>query len=248
MCARFTLSKELSEFRKLIDFVCRVTFFAPRYNIAPRQRVPVIVRDEYLTVAKPMRWGLIPSWATDESIGDRLINAPAESLTEKSSFRRLIASQRCLIPADGYYAWLAADRLPAATRRSVRPTGKMPFRFTMKDGGLFCFAGLWDKWIRLPRTQESLMEDDSDALLAGRLVETFTIITTAPNEMAAAVYDRMPVILHPEHYGWWLYEEGKDEDLKSLLRPFPAEEMKRYRVSELVNNARNDSPACIKPA
>jgi putative SOS response-associated peptidase YedK len=247
MCARFTLSKELSEFRRLIDFVCRVTLFTPRYNIAPRQQVPVIVRENYLTVVKLMRWGLIPSWATDESVGDSLINARAESLTEKSSFRRLIASQRCLIPADGYYEWQADGQSSATARRNARRTGRIPFRFTMKDGGLFCFAGLWDKWIRAPRTQELLLADD-DGPQPGQIVETFTIITTAPNEMVAAVHDRMPVILHPEHYGWWLYEEGKDEALKSLLRPFPAEEMKCYRVSELVNNARNDSPACIKPA
>jgi putative SOS response-associated peptidase YedK len=118
----------------------------------------------------------------------------------------------------------------------------------MKDGGLFCFAGLWDKWIRRPQVQEILIDDEGDVPQPSRVIETFTIITTAPNEMAAAIHDRMPVILAPEHYGWWLYEDGKEEALQSLLSPYPAEDMKCYRVSRLVNNARNDSPDCIKPA
>ncbi|MGD0349930.1 MAG: SOS response-associated peptidase [Verrucomicrobiota bacterium] len=278
MCARFTLSKELSELGKLIDFVCRVAFFAPRYNIAPRQQAPVIVRENYLTVAKLMRWGLIPSWATEESIGDKLINARAETLTEKSSFRKLFASQRCLIPADGYYEWrrdgqassvegreselgfdtssgLRQSPHPVPSRRDQPlpsdgrgASDRTPFRFTMKDGGLFCFAGLWDKWIRRPQVQEILIDDEGDVPQPSRVIETFTIITTAPNEMAAAIHDRMPVILAPEHYGWWLYEDGKEEALQSLLSPYPAEDMKCYRVSRLVNNARNDSPDCIKPA
>lgn len=182
-----------------------------------------------------MRWGLIPAWSKDESIDDKLINARAETLTEKTSFRKPFASQRCLVPADGFYEWQRSER------------GKIPFRFTMKDGGPFCFAGLWERWIRPPQAQECLIDDEGDAPQPSRVVETFTIITTTPNEMAAAIHDRMPVILSPEHYGWWIDENRKGEDLKRLLRPYPAEDMKCSRVSPLVNNPKNDGPECIKP-
>ena len=246
MCARFTLSKELAELGKLIDFVCRVARFTPRYNIAPRQSAPVIVREKDLTVAKLMRWGLVPSWATDEGIGDTLINARAEALLEQSGFSKLMATQRCLIPADGYYEW-PDGRPPVLARGDARSTGKTPFRFTLKDGGLFCFAGLWDKWISRPQTPGRPAGNGDDAPQPGSILETFAILTTAPNELAAQIQDRMPVILAPEHYGWWLYEDGKEEDLKSLLAPYPAEHMKCYRVSRLVNNTRNDSPKCIQP-
>jgi putative SOS response-associated peptidase YedK len=308
MCARFTLTTELSAFGKFIEFVMRVAFFAPHYNIAPRQQAPVLLRENGQNVARLMRWGLIPSWAKDESIGDKLINARAETLMEKSSFRKPFAAQRCLIPADGYYEWQRGSRAVSAPLRRAkessvegrglelefdtspdlrhdphlvprvrdhplhsqgaphpsaghllpigcgegksdgRGTRSTPFRFTMKDGGPFCFAGLWEKWIRPPQAQEFLIDDDGDAPQPSRVIETFTIITTTPNEMAAAVHDRMPVILTPDHYGWWLDERRPGADLKILLRPFPAEAMACYRVSALVNNARNDSPECIKPA
>jgi putative SOS response-associated peptidase YedK len=293
MCARFTLTTELSVFGKFIEFVMRVAFFAPRYNIAPRQQAPVLLRENGQTVAKLMRWGLIPSWSKDESIGDKLINARAETLTEKSSFRKPFASQRCLIPADGYYEWQRGGRAVSAPLRRARESSRprsapprqgddaqepefgfetspdlrhdphpaaghplpsdgrgtaIPFRFTMKDRGPFCFAGLWEKWIRPPQAQEFLIDDDGDAPQPSRVIETFTLITTTPNEMAAAVHDRMPVILSPDHYGWWLDERRPGADLKILLRPYPAEDMACYRVSPLVNNARNDSPECIQPA
>jgi putative SOS response-associated peptidase YedK len=263
MCARFTLTTELSAFGKLIEFVMRVAFFAPHYNIAPRQQAPVILRENGQTIAKLMRWGLIPSWSRDESIGDKLINARAETLTEKSSFRKPFASQRCLIPADGYYEWrrngpgqelqeLGFDTSPCPSPRSRRrgsgSASPTPFRFTMKGGGPFCIAGLWERWVRPPQAQELLIDDLGDAPQPSRVIETFSLITTTPNEMAAAVHDRMPVILSPDHYGWWLDERRPGADLKILLRPYPAEDMACYRVSPLVNNARNDSPECIQPA
>lgn len=235
MCGRYSNAKDLSDLARAVEFVCRFMFFAPRYNIAPRQQAPVILQENGQTVANLMRWGLIPSWSKDESIGDKLINARAETLTEKSSFRKPFASQRCLIPADGFYEW-------QTTRH-----GKTPFRFTMKDSRLFCFAGLWDRWIRPPQSQEILIDDEGDAPQPSRVVETFTMITTTPNEMAAAIHYRMPVILAPEHYAWWIDEHRKGEDLKSLLRPYPEEDMECYRVSKLVNNPKNDGPECIKP-
>jgi putative SOS response-associated peptidase YedK len=117
MCARYSAAKDLAEFAKFFNFVCRVAFFAPRYNIAPRQQAPVIVLDHFHPVLKLMRWGLIPSWAKDESIGDKLINARAETIFEKPSFRKPLERQRCLIPADGFYEWQMSGRSVFASLR-----------------------------------------------------------------------------------------------------------------------------------
>ena len=235
MCARFTVAKDLAEFARFFNFVCRVAFFAPCYNIAPRQQAPVIVLDQFRPVLKLMRWGLIPSWAKDESIGDKLINARAETISEKPSFRKPMERQRCLIPADGFYEW----------QRQKREL--TPFRFTMRDNSFFCFAGIYEKWIRPPKSGEFEF-NDLDETPPSREVETFSIITTTANKMVASVHDRMPVIVHPDYWLWWIDERRDGESVKSLLRPYPAEDMNCYRVSKLVNNARNDSPDCIKPA
>lgn len=235
MCGRFSKTKDLSELEKAVEFVCQFAYFAPRYNIAPRQQVPVIAKEKGRCVAKLMRWGLIPSWAKDESIGDKLINARAETLTEKASFRKPFDVRRCLIPADGFYEW----------QRNQTP--KIPFRFTMKGDGMFCFAGLWERWVKPVARDEFVFDDLCDEPAQGRTVETFTIITTEANEMMKPVHDRMPVILHPEHYRWWIDEERKGKDLQVLLRPYPAEDMDCCKVSTIVNNAKNDSPECVKP-
>ena len=233
MCGRYTITGDLAELEKLIRFICKVADFSPRYNLAPRQQAPVLIWEDGSAILKPMRWGLIPSWSKDETIGDKLTNARAETLTEKTSFRRPFEHQRCLIPADGFYEW------------QTTPTGKVPFRFTRKDGGFFCMAGLWEKWKRPPRVGELNLDDTEPA--AGQVIETFTIITTEPNPMVAAVHNRMPVILGPEHYQWWLESERfEPQFLKTLLRPYPAEDMDCHRVSKLVNSAKNDSPECIQ--
>ena len=233
MCGRYSITQDIQELNKLVRFLCKVVDFKPRYNLAPRSLAPVLVWENGQNVLKPMRWGLIPSWAKDEAIGDRLTNARAETITEKSSFRRPFESQRCLIPADGFYEW------------QTTPHGKQPFRFTMKHGGFFCMAGLWEKWVRPPRIGELDLDDDGPS--AGQIVETFTIITTEPNPMLAAVHDRMPVIIYPEHYQWWLVPNRfEPQFLKTLLKPYPAAEMDCYRVSSQVNNARYDGVKCVE--
>ena len=235
MCGRYTITKDLSELAQLVEFICKFAAFVPRYNVAPRQQAPILVWEDGKAVLKPMRWGLIPSWSKDETIGDKLTNARAETVTEKSSFRKPFQSQRCLIPADGFYEWQAL------------PDGKMPFRFTRKGGEFFCMAGLWEKWVRPPRSGE-LNLGDTDEPASGQVVESFTVITTTPNQMVAAVHSRMPVILSPEHFQWWLEPKRFEPDfLKTLLRPYPAEEMNCHKVSKLVNNAKNDVPECIVP-
>ena len=130
MCGRYTITGDLADLEKLVRFICRVVDFKPRYNLAPRQQAPVLVSENNQTVLKSMRWGLIPPWSKDETIGDKLTNARADTITEKPSYRKPFERQRCLIPADGFYEW------------QTTPTGKQPFRFTRKDGGFFCMAGL----------------------------------------------------------------------------------------------------------
>lgn len=235
MCGRYTITGDLAELEKLVRFICKVVDFKPRYNLAPRQHALVLVWENGQAVLKPMRWGLIPSWSKDESIGDRLTNARADTITEKPSYRRPFEQQRCLIPADGFYEW------------QTTPGGKQPFRFTRKDGGFFCMAGLWEKWIRSPRVGELNLDDTEPS--TGQVVETFTVITTEPNAMVARVHTRMPVILGPEHYQWWLEPKRfEPEFLKTLLRPYPAEDMDCCRVSTLVNSAKNDVPECLLPS
>ncbi len=234
MCGRYTITGDLAELEKLVRFICKVVDFKPRYNLTPRAHAPVLVWENGQPTLKPMRWGLIPSWAKDDTIGDKLTNARADTITEKPSYRRPFERQRCLIPADGFYEW------------QVTPTGKQPFRFTRKDGGFFCMAGLWETWHRPHREGELGLDDTGPSI--DQTVETFTIITTEPNPMVAAVHNRMPVILGPEHYQWWL-EPNRFEPqfLKTLLRPYPAELMECCRVSKLVNSAKHDGPECLLP-
>lgn len=234
MCGRYTFTEDIAELEKLVQFICKISEFKARYNIAPRSIVPVLVSENNQTILKPMRWGLIPPWAKDESIGDKLTNARADTITDKVSYRKPFEKQRCLIPADGFYEWQAT------------PTGKQPFRFTRKDGGFFCMAGLWEKWHRPHREGELGLDDTGPSV--DQTVETFTIITTEPNAMVAKVHDRMPVILSPEHYQWWLEPKRFDPQfLKTLLRPYPAEDMACVRVSKLVNIAKHDTPDCLLP-
>jgi putative SOS response-associated peptidase YedK len=235
MCGRYSAAGTLDEFAKMIDFICRAPFFAPRYNIAPRQQAPVIVLEKGEPTLKLMRWGLIPGWAKDESNGDKLINARAETVSEKTSFKKPFEFQRCLVVADGFYEWQLSGR------------SRTPFRFTMKDKSFFCMAGLWERWVK-PPVRGEFEFNDLDEPPQSRVIETFSIITTAANPMVAAVHERMPVILQDTHWQWWIDDRRNGEAVKFMLRPFEAGDMDCYRVSPLVNNARNDSPECLKPA
>jgi putative SOS response-associated peptidase YedK len=195
----------------------------------------MIVLENGEPTMKLMRWGLIPSWAKDESIGDKLINARAETITEKMSFKKPFEFQRCLVVADGYYEWQLSGR------------SRTPFRFTVKDKSFFCMAGLWERWIKPPARSEFEF-NDLDETPPSRVIETFSIITTTANPMVSAVHERMPVILDSSYWQWWIDDRRRGEDVKFLLRPFDAEDMDCYRVSPLVNNAMNDSPDCLTPA
>ena len=190
----------------------------PRYNIAPTQNVLVIRLQEEKRQIAMRRWGLIPSWADDPKIGYRLINARSETVTDKPSFRSAFKKGRCLVVADGFYEWQKDG------------TKKQPYFIRLKSDQPFAFAGLSERWQRGDET-----------------IESYTIITTEPNELTAQVHDRMPVILPSDQYDLWLDNEfqGK-EKLLSMLRPYPAEEMIAAPVSTLVNSPRNNDPKCIE--
>ena len=196
--------------------------FRERYNIAPTRLVAAVRasangEDAARRVLTSLRWGLVPSWAKELAIGNRLINGRSETVLEKPAFRDSFRQRRCLIPADGFYEW----------KRSGK--SKRPFNFGMKDGSLFAFAGVWDRW----RSPE------------GQMVKSCAILTTTPNELVEDMHDRMPVILPETAYEAWLTTPPEQaEALTEFLVPFDANRMRRYEVSSLVNSPQNDSPAC----
>lgn len=220
MCGRYTIVVSIEELmlRYLIDLPIN-GYHAPRYNVAPMQQVLAVVNDGEKNRLGELRWGLVPSWASDDKIGSKMINARAETLLEKPSFRTLVARRRALVPADGFYEWKQAGGK------------KQPMRITMKDGGIFSMAALYDTWTS-PE---------------GRRISTCTIITTTPNDLMADIHDRMPVIVRPEDEAFWLDRGNADTaGLTSLLRPFDAGAMRAYPVSPIVGNVKNDVPECIE--
>ena len=221
MCGRFTLF----EADKILSKEFGVSGFptlSPRYNIAPSQSVAA-VRAAPAGSGRELahlRWGLIPSWSKDPAIGNRLINARAETAREKPSFRNAFRRHRCLIPTNGFYEWQQLER------------GKQPYFIRMRDGMIFAFAGLWDRW------------ESPDK----GVIETCTILTTAANAVLAPIHDRMPVILPPTEYARWLDPALLNTDsLAPLLVPFPPEDMLAFPVSPRVNVPTVDDEKCIAP-
>ena len=223
MCGRFTQTAPWEKVKK--EFAAKTpegNLFQPRYNIAPMQIVPVVRDSANDREISTLKWGLVPSWSKDAEIGNRMINARAETLTEKPSFREAFAKRRCLIPTSGFYEWAKTDS-----------GAKQPFYFYLKEIEVFAFAGLWEEWI------------DKQT---GEALETCTIITTEANEVLKPVHDRMPVILKPEVYDDWLDEKMKDErKMEELLIPYPAGEMTSHAVSKSVNIPDSDSDELIRP-
>jgi putative SOS response-associated peptidase YedK len=224
MCGRFSLrarnAEILAEYFGIVD----VPLLKPRYNIAPSQPVPVVrlKPDE----SKPkremvlMRWGLIPSWAKDAAIGNRMINARAESLAEKPAFRAALRRRRCLVAADGFYEWQETGRK------------KQPYFIRFRDDRPFAFAGLWESW-----------EGPDHAV-----IDSCTIITTTAGKLIRPIHERMPVILAPDAYEAWLDTAVENMDtITSLLVPFSSKEMEAYPVNTTVNKATHDDPECIEP-
>jgi len=221
MCGRFTLFEADKILSKEFG-VSGVPPLSPRYNIAPSQPIAA-VRTPHTGAGRELallRWGLIPSWSKDPAIGNRLINARAETVQEKPSFLNAFRRHRCLIPTNGFYEWQRQER------------GKQPYFVRMRDERIFAFAGLWDRW-----------ESPDDGV-----IETCAILTTAANAVLAPIHGRMPVILPQAEYARWLDPALKDPDsLSPLLVPFPPEGMLAIPVSPRVNAPSTDDEKCIVP-
>jgi putative SOS response-associated peptidase YedK len=222
MCGRITATFEFSDIRVRWNLDRDLPKYTPRFNIAPEQISPtiaVIVRHKGGNECRLMHWGLIPHWAADPSIGNRMINARAETLTDLPSFKPLVDRRRCIIPADGFYEWRKEGKR------------KVPMWVYLKSRQPFGLAGLWDVW-RKPD---------------GGKVESFTIITTEPNDLIQPIHNRMPVILRPEDEEQWLDSSRTAfSKARSLLKPHPAELMNAHDVSTIVNSAKYDGPECIQ--
>jgi putative SOS response-associated peptidase YedK len=230
MCGRFarkTKPKNLAKKFKAQVKENALFEIEAKYNIAPSSLNPIFrmpAKGEQ-PIMESFKWGLVPQWANDPSIGFKLANARAETLSEKPSFRSAFKSRRCLVPVDGYYEW-TQDTTP-----------KQPHYFFMKDGEPFCLAGLWELW------------DPKEKDLPGEPLYTFTLITTEPNALCAKVHDRMPVIINEKDFEAWLDPGNQDvENLKGLLKAYPASKMDSYPVSTFVSNARNEGPQCLEKA
>jgi putative SOS response-associated peptidase YedK len=224
MCGRYSLTQTGEAIAEAFQLET-VPYLEPRYNIAPTQPVAAIIA----TPEAPdpeyhlFRWGLIPSWAKDPAIGNRLINARSETVSEKPSFRAAFKRRRCLILADGFYEW----------QRQANSKSKQPYYIFLKDHQPFAFAGLWEHW--------------TDPNSGGEL-QTCTILTTSPNELMEPIHNRMPVVLHPEDYAAWLDPDYDDAaELQAMLGPYDSDAMAHYPISTKVNNPGYDMPDCIQP-
>ena len=221
MCGRYTLTSPIEVIAEEFGITGPLPEIKPSYNVAPGQAVATVLDEgDGVRRLEVLKWGLVPSWAKDPAIGNRMINARSETAAEKPSFRKAMKERRCLILADGFYEWQKTAH------------GKQPYYTRMEDGKPFAFAGLWESWGR-----------------DGEELRTCTILTTEANDFLRKVHDRMPVILPPEAYAPWLDPEMRDpRSILPLLVPYPPEAMTAYPVSRAVNSPSNDGPLCVEPA
>jgi putative SOS response-associated peptidase YedK len=220
MCGRAKLPTDVSELKLDLKIEWdKLGDYRPRWNAMPTTDLPVVISTDGERTLTAMRWGLIPSWARDAKIGRSTFNARAENLATTPAFRDAWhAGRRCLVVADGYYEWRKAD--------------KQPFAVALGNRGLMTFAGLWDTW----------------GAPDGSTVRSFAVITTRPNALVAPIHDRMPVILASDDWPAWLSEVPATEDeLKTLLKPYPAERMTLWPIDKRVSDVRNDTPDLFEP-
>ncbi len=219
MCGRYTLTSAPEALRALFGYEEQPNF-PPRYNVAPTQPIPIVRLVDGKRHFALVRWGLLPSWVKDPKTFTLLINARGESAAEKPAFRAAIKRRRCLIPADGFYEWQAADER------------KRPFYVHAKSGAPLAFAGLWETWTG-PNGEE---------------LETATIVTTRANRMLSPIHDRMPVIVPPEGFDLWLDGAKVDATTASaLIAPAPETLLEAYEISTAVNRTANDNPKLLEP-
>lgn len=217
MCGRYALYSPLQEIyeRYLVDpFQME---FKPRYNVAPCQQVVAVVSNSEENRIGYLKWGLVPGWAKEPGIGNKMINARAETLSEKPSFREAYKKRRCIIPVNGFYEW------------KKEGNSKTPMFIHLKDEPIISFAGLWERWTSPD----------------GQSITSCTIVTTEANEFMEPIHHRMPVILDQELEKVWLDREADVEDLQELLKSYPAEHMEAYPVSRNVNSPKNDNSSLI---
>jgi putative SOS response-associated peptidase YedK len=220
MCRRFVRRRSSSNLAEAFRVNDISDDLQPSFNVAPTHNVAVVLDDSERHLIS-MRWGLISSWASDPTIGRKLINAPAETLAQKAAFKNAFRNRRCLVVADGFYKW------------QKQKGTKTPLLIQLKSERPFGFAGLYETW-----TSPS-----------GEIVSTCTIVTTEPNDIVRLIHDRMPVILATDVEDFWLDSTVQDHRrLVDLLLPYPAEEIEAYAVSPLVNSVKNDSIDCIEPS
>lgn len=220
MCGRFTITDPIDAIMdRYYASIADGFEYRPNYNAAPMQNIPTIIGSKDGNRLGSLRWGLVPVWAKDDKIGNKMINARAETLAQKPAFKRLINSKRCIIPTNGFYEW-----------RKVG-SSKQPMRILMKNDSIFSLAGLYDTWT------------DPD----GNKLSTCTIITTEPNSLMEDIHNRMPVILHPEDEAEWLGRDSEGiKSLLGLLKPYQASEMRAYEVPKEVGNVRNNNKELLK--
>ncbi|MEX2571458.1 MAG: SOS response-associated peptidase [Gemmatimonadota bacterium] len=217
MCARATLTVSADDLEETFGHEVP-TGYRPSFNLAPTQPLLVLSERDDGVVFQHVRWGLVPFWADDESIGRRLINGRSETVATKPAFRAAYAKRRCLVVVDGFYEWQRA------------PDGKRPHRIRMRSCEPFTLAAIWERWERGPEP-----------------LETCAVLTTAANALMAPIHDRMPVVVASADRAAWLGAEASRERLGELLRPYPGDELEAYEVSTLMNNPRRNEPACITP-
>jgi putative SOS response-associated peptidase YedK len=221
MCGRFGLTRP--EALKLERFgISELPPLVPRYNIPPSSDILVVRERKGVTEAEMIRWGLVPSWARDPSIGNRMANVRSDTALEKSSFRNAMQRRRCLIPADVFYEW---QDVPGQKRRK-------PFAVAMLEGEPFALGGLWEAW----REKEG-----------GAWLITCAILTTEPNDLLAPIHDRMPVIIAPEHYRSWVDPSTTTDDVQRLVSSFPADVMRTWEIGLLVNDPKADDARILAP-
>lgn len=220
MCGRFEIHSTLEIIAKIFKIDPGTFDIKPNYNIAPSQDVAVVMNDGKKNCLASCHWGFVPAWCKELKTGYRMINARAETASEKPAFRAAFRRRRCLVVADGFYEWQRAG------------AGKQPYFIRMRDDRPFGFAGLWESW----------EGPDHSA------VESCTILTTEANPAVRPIHDRMPVILAPAEYSRWLDPAlQRPEELRGLLRPYAPEAMMAYAVDRYVNHPGNEGPRCIEP-
>ena len=219
MCGRFVQNIRLETLQQNFNIRATDSDIIPNYNVAPTQEILVIIKHDNENTLEKFHWGLVPFWAKDISIGSRMINARAETVSQKPSFRNAFKKRRCLIPADGFYEWTGEKGK------------KQPYYVSIPSGEPFAFAGLWETWT----------DDES-------VYKSCTIITTAASKSIRDIHHRMPVILDPKFHEKWLNYDIQDSiELQFIINDYIIHDMIFYPVSKLVNSVKNNDPNCIKP-